>query len=125
MGGDVPPRGRRGNGASALLSSLRAPCKPLHGTFSCKAWPQAQAQPAGGQPLPTAALLFPGELRAQPSQARELPAGISALALRYQPWASIQGSFPSCVLSGSSASIAAVPGPVPGPQESPQDSGGG
>lgn len=123
----MPPRGRHGNGASAL------PCPPsavqAAPRYVLLRWqsqrPQAQAQPAGGQPLPTAALLFPGELHARPSQARELPAGISPLALRYQPWASIQGSFPSCVVSGSSASIAAVPGPVPGPQESPWDFGAG
>lgn len=39
---------------------------------------------------------------------------ISPQALNYQPWPSIQGCFLSCTVSGSSASIAAVPVPVPG-----------
>lgn len=129
MGGEMCPHGDSvGMGPPPCSPLTERPCKLFPG-YTFLWWqslaPSTEAQPEGGQPLPTAALLFPGGLRARPSQARELPEGISPLALCYQPWASIQGSFPSCVASGSSASIAAVPGPVPGPQESPRDSGSG
>lgn len=87
-----------------------------HGKPSCggKAWPRAQSHKQWVTNLcPGPVCSSTGSYRLCCSQTRELLEEISPQALNYQPWPSDQGCFPSCTVSGSSASIAAVPVPVP------------
>lgn len=97
---------------ACLSPSVRASYS--HGTLSCdgKAWPQAQSH---NQWVTSLELICssPESYGLCHSQVGELLEEISPQALNYQPWPSVQGSFPSCNVSGSSASTAAVLFPIP------------
>lgn len=94
---------------ACLSPSVRASYS--HSTLPCdgKAWPQAQSHKQWVTNLcPELICSFPESYGLCHREE------ISPQALNYQPWPSVQGCFLSCTVSGSSASIAAVPVPVPG-----------
>ena len=94
---------------ACLSPSVRASYS--HGTL---AWPHAQSHKQWVTNFcPEPICSSPESYGLCHRQARELLEEISPQALNYQPWPSVQGSFPSCTVSGSSASIAAVPVPIP------------